>query len=84
MSNNLDSLNVPNEWHRLLYRSVLLEWAISLCDRQKFPRFSPRKPVCDVEMAKVDALKDMEAITCPMDDSIELVVTDIEEHYGLS
>ena len=62
MSNNLDSLNVPNEWHRFLYRSVLLEWETSLSDRQKFPRFSPRKPICGVELVKVDALKDMEAI----------------------
>lgn len=84
MSRNPDSLNVPIEWHRFLYRYVLLEWETSLSDRQKFSPFRPRKPICGVELAKVDALKDIEAITRPVDDSIELVVTDIEEHYGLS
>jgi hypothetical protein len=61
MSKNLESLNVPNEWHRFLYRSVLLEWETSLSDRQNFARFSPRKPICGTELIKVDTLKDMEA-----------------------
>lgn len=60
MSNKIDSLNVPSEWHRFLYRSVLLEWEVSLQVRQGFPRFNPRKPLHGIELVKVDTLKGMD------------------------
>ena len=59
MSKKVDSLNVPSEWHRFLYRSVLLEWEVSLQGRQGFPRFNPHKPLQGIELVKVTALKDM-------------------------
>lgn len=59
---NLDPLNVPNEWHRYLYRSVLLPWETVLKRRKTFPRFDGRKPLHGISLIKVDALKDFDEI----------------------
>ena len=59
MSKKIDALCVPSEWHRFLYRSVLLEWEVSLQGCQEFPRFNSRKPLHGIELVKVIALKDM-------------------------
>jgi len=59
MTKKLDPINLPNEWHRFLYGSVLLEWETSVCRRQIFPRFNARKTLCDIELVKVDVLTDM-------------------------
>lgn len=56
----LDPVNVPVEWHRFLYRSVLLEWETSVHSRQKFTRFNGRKPLCGIELVKVEVLTDMD------------------------
>ncbi len=57
---NLDPLNVPNEWHRYLYRSVLLPWETVLKRSKTFPRFDGRKPLHGISLIKVDALKDFD------------------------
>ncbi len=56
----MNPIDVPNEWHRFLYRSVLLEWETSICKREKFPRFVGRKPLAGISLTKVGLLKDVE------------------------
>lgn len=58
----LDPLNAPNEWHRYLYRSVLLPWEADLKRSKTFPRFDSRKPLHGISLIKVDALKDFDEI----------------------
>lgn len=53
-----DPLGVSAEWHRFLYRSILLEWETKLIDVQKFPRFNPRRDVAGVKLIKFDNYSD--------------------------
>ena len=55
----LDPTNVPTEWHRFLYRSVLLEWETALHQRTQFPRFNARKPVAGISLIKVEGLAEL-------------------------
>lgn len=61
MTDCLGALGVATEWHRFLYRSVLLEWETSVLHRTAFPRFNSRKPLCGVSLVKVETLRDVEA-----------------------
>lgn len=55
----LDPVNVPADWHRFLYRSVLLEWETSLHQRKHFPRFNGRKPIAGINLVKVEGLPEL-------------------------
>lgn len=55
----LDPVNVPVEWHRFLYRSVLLEWETVLYQRKHFPRFNGKKPMSGINLVKVDGLPEL-------------------------
>jgi hypothetical protein len=50
---------MPVEWHRFLYRSVLLEWETALHQRKHFLRFNGRKPLAGINLVKVDSLPAM-------------------------
>lgn len=50
----LEPLSVPAEWHRYLYRSVLLPWETTLKHRKGFPVFNRRKPVAGINLTKMD------------------------------
>jgi hypothetical protein len=52
----LDPIKVKVEWHRFLYRSVLLEWETVLHQRKSFPRFNGRKPVAGITLLKFEGL----------------------------
>lgn len=56
----MDPINVPVEWHRFLYRSVLLEWEMVLHQRKSFPRFNARKPLAGINLVKFDALRELQ------------------------
>lgn len=55
----LDPANVPVEWHRFLYRSVLLEWETVLHQREQFPRFNGSKPVAGINLIKKEGLPEL-------------------------
>ena len=55
----LDPINLPVEWHRFLYRSVLLEWETELHQRKQFPRFNARKPVTGITFVKFEGLPEL-------------------------
>jgi len=55
----LDPSNVPVEWHRFLYRSVLLEWETVLHQRKQFPRFNGRKPLAGINLVKMEGLPEL-------------------------
>lgn len=60
MTRSLDPLNVPIDWHRFLYRSILLEWETSVHSRKKFDKYRTGVPCCGVTLVKVNSLKDMD------------------------
>jgi hypothetical protein len=55
----LDPVNVPVQWQRFLYRSVLLEWETVLHQRKSFPRFNARKPVAGIDLVKFERLPEL-------------------------
>ena len=55
----LDPVNVPVEWHRFLYRSVLLEWETTLHQSKHFSRFNGRRPMAGINLIKVDGLPEL-------------------------
>lgn len=48
-----DPLSVPVEWHRYLYRSILLPWEISLKHEKDFPRYARNRPLSGVTLNKL-------------------------------
>lgn len=56
---HIDPLSVPAEWHRYLYRSVLLPWEITLKHQEKFPRFNSRKLIAGINLNKMDDVKEV-------------------------
>lgn len=65
----MNPIDAPNDWHRFLYRSVLLEWETSLHKRNLFPRFNGRKPLAGIKLVKVDSLKNFEQALVDSDSS---------------
>lgn len=55
----LDPTNVPVDWHRFLYRSVLLEWETVLHQRKQFPRFNGKKPLAGINLVKMNGLPEL-------------------------
>lgn len=56
---HIDPLSVPAEWHRYLYRSVLLPWETTFRYQQKFPRFNSHKLIADINLIKMDDVKNV-------------------------
>lgn len=50
----LNPVAIPTEWHRYLYRSILLPWETLLKHRKGFPLFNRRKPVAGINLIKMD------------------------------
>lgn len=61
MTDRRAALAVSAEWHRFLYRSVLLEWETSVQHRTAFPRFNGNKPLCGVTLVKLDTVQAVDA-----------------------
>ena len=56
----INPMTVPTEWHRYLYRSVLLPWETSLKQNNHFPRFNPKKLIAGVSLQKKESSQEME------------------------
>lgn len=57
---HLDPLSAPAEWHRYLYRSILLPWETSLKHQESFPRYVRGKAIARVQLHKWSAIHDVE------------------------
>jgi hypothetical protein len=54
---HIDPLSVPAEWHRYLYRSILLPWEITLKNKEKFLRFNGNRPIANINLVKLNDVK---------------------------
>ena len=66
----LDPLSAPAEWHRYLYRSVLLPWETSLGVRESYPRYSRKKLVAGVQINKVSTVQQVESAWAEVGDQL--------------
>ena len=54
-----DPIGVPSDWHRFLYRSILLLWEVRGRAGFVAPRFNQRRPIAGVTLIRKDSVREV-------------------------